>query len=327
MNRFYERIDTIDNIDTLSNAVCEEYNLGNFFNTTVIEIGYEDFNAIISTESGKYLMKVFRNSRDDEELLDCIQRTAIAGDNNLPTPKVYRNSKNEMLTVINVNNSRFRLALIDYINGLDYFNLKIKPSIEELGKIVEIASKLSKIDFKPPFIYDTWAIPSFCEEYEKKEHLLGEEEKTLVRPVYDEFKSFDYNSLPKAFVHGDMMSTNLMRDNNYKIWLIDFSVSNYTARLNEITVICDDVAMIVGNEEESLKRIKYVFDLWCEKVNATEFEINSFPLLFRVANAINVMNSTYEKITGNTSDETEMHLNVGKFGLSLNDELVKSSKC
>lgn len=326
MNRFFERIDPIDNIDLLSTAVCAEYELGSLFKTKVIEIGYEDFNAILSTDHGEYLMKVFRNERDDEEVLDCIQRTAVAGDNNVPTPKVYRNSNNEMLTVIKIGNSRFRLALIEYINGLDYFNLGTKPTTKELEKIVDIASGLSRIEFKPPFIFDAWAITSFCGEFEKKESLFDEAVLALIRPVYEEFKTFDYEALPKSYVHGDMMSTNLMRDNNGKVWLIDFSVSNYTARLNEIAVICDDVAMLVGDEEASIKRINLVFELWCEKVGATEFEINTFPLLFRVANAINVMNSTYEKINQNPSDETEMHLRAGIFGLSLDKKLSFSSQ-
>ena len=62
-----------------------------------------------------------------------------------------------------------------------------------------------------------------------------------------------------------MMSTNLMIDKNDDIWVIDFSVSNYTARLNEIVVICDDVALIPNNKEESEMRIKIAFNEWCKK--------------------------------------------------------------
>lgn len=168
MNRFFERIDKIDDINILSAQVCKEYRLGNLIETKVIEIGYEDFNAVIETETGKYLMKVFRNSRDDEEVKDCVHRTSIANLNNVPTPKVYDNSQGSNLSVINIGNSRFRLALIEYINGQNFFDLGQKPTDTELDKIVDIASKLSKVDYKPPFIYDTWAITSFCEEFEKK---------------------------------------------------------------------------------------------------------------------------------------------------------------
>lgn len=37
------------NLNILSSLVCNEYQLGNLENTYIIEIGYEDFNAIIIT--------------------------------------------------------------------------------------------------------------------------------------------------------------------------------------------------------------------------------------------------------------------------------------
>jgi len=154
-------------------------------------------------------------------------------------------------------------------------------------------------------------------EYEKKWSYLSPVYQDIIEPIYREFKKCDYKTLPKAFVHGDMMSTNLMRDSNGKIWLIDFSVSNYTTRMNEIIVICDDVAMIYGNREKSEHRIRRAFSLWCNKVRATTEERENFQLFFSVANAINVMNSSYEIRNGNTSKETKMHFEAGIFGLTL----------
>lgn len=316
-NRYYNRIDYIEDINILSSLVAKEYKLGDVIDTYVIEIGYEDFNAIISTSTGKYLMKVFRNSRSDEEVYQCINRSYIAGQNNVKTPKVYKNSKNDIVTIINYLNSRFRVSVIEYIDGNNFFDLNRKPTLEELKKIVDIGSNLNKINYKPNFIYDTWAITSFCKEFEKKKKYLEKKYLEIVKPIFNRFKNFEYDKLPKSFVHGDMMSTNLMLDKNNDIWVIDFSVSNYTARLNEIVVICDDVALILNNKEESEKRIKIAFNEWCQKINATDFEKHSFQILFDVANAINVLNPIYEIATGNDSDETKMHLNAGLFALTL----------
>lgn len=316
-NRYYNRIDYIEDINILSSLVAKEYKLGDVIDTYVIEIGYEDFNAIISTSTGKYLMKVFRNSRSDEEVYQCINRSYIAGQNNVKTPKIYKNSKNDIVTIINYLNSRFRVSVIEYIDGNNFFDLNRKPTLEELKKIVDIGSNLNKINYKPNFIYDTWAITSFCKEFEKKKKYLEKKYLEIVKPIFNRFKNFEYDKLPKSFVHGDMMSTNLMLDKNNDIWVIDFSVSNYTARLNEIVVICDDVALIPNNKEESEKRIKIAFNEWCQKINATDFEKQSFQILFDVANAINVLNPIYEIATGNDSDETKMHLNAGLFALTL----------
>ncbi len=59
------------------------------------------------------------------------------------------------------------------------------------------------------------------------------------------------------------------------------------------------------------------FERWCNKVSATQFEKDSFMMLFDVANAIKVLNPLYEIANGNDSEETKMHLNAGIFGLTL----------
>ena len=73
-----------------------------------------------------------------------------------------------------------------------------------------------------------------------------------------------------------------------------------------------------GNEVMARpKFIPIAFNEWCKKINATDFEKQSFQILFDVANAINVLNPIYEIATGNDSDKKKMHLNAGLFALTL----------
>ena len=74
--RFYERIDKIEDIGILSELVCKEYNIGNYEETKLVEIGYEDFNATITTSLGKFFMKVYNNYRTDEEVKRAIVCTS-----------------------------------------------------------------------------------------------------------------------------------------------------------------------------------------------------------------------------------------------------------
>lgn len=321
--RYSDRIDTIDDIKTLIEEVLNIYQKTSLKEYKVLEIGYEDFNVIIKTNSDNFFLKVFNNSRDDKEVKSIIERIIAAVKVGVPTPDIYKNPKtNNYLTTISINQSRFRLCLMQYIDGHDFFSLQEKPNNQELIQISQIAAKVSKTDYKPNFVYDSWAIPNFLEEFKKKEQYLKDEDLQIVRSVYDEFSKFDYNSLPKSFVHGDMMSTNMLKDKKNNIWLIDFSVSNYMARLIEVIIICGDLALIINDQEQSLKRLKIVVETWSKIVNATEFEIKSFVMLYKVANAINIMNTNFEIATGNTSDETIMHLNAGRFGMSLIKEIA-----
>jgi hypothetical protein len=193
----------------------------------------------------------------------------------------------------------------------------MKPSIDELNIVIDIAANLSRTTYNPPYVYDEWAIPNFTAEYLKKRKHLSPEYLALLEPIYLQFAKFNYELLPKSFVHGDITSTNLMKDVEGNIWLIDFSVSNFMARIIEPVIICIDLALVMENRKESQKRIDYCFNLWCKKVDATLFEKESFYLLFSVANAINILNTTYEIRNGNTSNENKMHMDQGLFGLSL----------
>lgn len=322
-NRFFDRIDKIDDIGRLSKLACREYSLGDYIDTTTIEIGYEDFNAIVTTSTGKYFMKVFRNSRDDKEVREVIERAYIAEQNGVKSPTIYKNSNDKIITNINCGSSRFRLAMMKYIDGTNFFELGRIATIEELKKIADLGSILNKIEYKPNFIYDSWAINSFTKEFEKKRQYISEEHLKLIQPIYDKFKTFNYSSLPQAFVHGDITQINLMKDKNGDFWAIDFSVSNYTTRLNEIIIICNNFAVIPGNKSESEKRIKIAFKQWAKGVHATDLEKSSFQLLFDVANAIYLVNSSYEAIMGNYSEENKMFFELGSFGLSLDVDMKK----
>ena len=45
-----DRIDKIEDIGILSRQVCKEYKLGDYLDTKIIEIGYEDFNAMMNAD-------------------------------------------------------------------------------------------------------------------------------------------------------------------------------------------------------------------------------------------------------------------------------------
>jgi len=319
MKFFTDRIGGEIDTKVLAQFVGNEYNIGKVKSAELVEIGYEDFNAVLATDKGKYFLKVFNALRTDQQCSECIERAHIADKNGVPTPKVFLNKNNEILTKLNLG-FPVRASLLEYINGKDFFSMSRKPTQKELEQIVEIASALNKIDYKPKFIYDSWAISSFDKEFEKKRPGLNKTDLGIIEPIYKKFKKFNHDELPKGFVHGDMLTTNLMLDDKNKIKVIDFSVSNWTARLNEIAVIASDVC-ITDSIDESKERIIKSFKQWCRNVGATEIEKASFSLLFSVASAIEIMNGAYEMSKGNITDETQTHYKRGKFNLGLVKEL------
>ena|GEM_PF-6905990 len=157
--------------------------------------------------------------------------------------------------VITPFNNTLTLIVMDYIRGKNYLSLGQKPSLKELESVVDMAVELSCVNYKPSYeVFDEWSILNFAGEYTRKRHLLNNTNREYVDKAYKRFERVNsiINTLPKTFVHGDITSTNLIRDVNNVNWLIDFSVSNIMPRIIEIVVICGDLAVIIGEEHESL---------------------------------------------------------------------------
>ena len=92
-----------------------------------------------------------------------------------------------------------------------------KNVIKELARQTVM---INQLDIKPDFIYDSWAIINFEQEYKKKREYVSDEYREEFDRLLNQFKELDFDKLPKGFVHGDIISTNVMLDNNSKIWII-----------------------------------------------------------------------------------------------------------
>lgn len=107
---------------------------------------------------------------------------------------------------------------------------------------------INNLNFKPNFIYDSWAIINFENEYKNKRKYLSEEQRMCFDKILNEFKKIDIAKLPKGFVHGDIISTNVMKDINNSLWIIDFAVSNYLPRIIDLAIIACNMCLIKDSE-------------------------------------------------------------------------------
>ena len=84
---------------------------------------------------------------------------------------------------------------------------------------------VNKIDYLPVLTYDSWALVNFTAELEKARKKLSKDDLKLLDKLQKEFELINIKSLPQSLVHGDLISTNIMKDKS-KIYFVDFSVAN-----------------------------------------------------------------------------------------------------
>ena len=327
MEDFKKRINLTIPLETLSKFICTNYDLGTFVENNLIEIGYEDYNYVLTTNKGKHVVKVFANHRTDKDALALAQRAEIAYNNGVSCPQILKTIDGKSLLTLDIENTKFRILVMEYINGNNFFVLKQLPNENELEIIATELAKLNSIDYKPDFIYDKWAIVNYVQEYEKNINLIDTSNKAQIDIALKLFKSCDFSKLKHGFVHGDIIETNIIKDKNGTLFFIDFSVSNYLPRIVDIAVTMCDLCLDLNDLQQSKARAKKFLDAYEKKSPLSSYEKDCLKKFIVCHQAITIIETTREKILeNNNSEENEIFMNKGKQGLKivLDNENIKN---
>jgi len=315
MEKFYKRIGYKGKIDDISLAICKDFKLGEFLSNKLILIGYEDFNFVLETTKGKYFVKIFSNFRKDEECRRYVDIMLKAVEKKVSFPKLFK-SEQSYLYITKINKTKLRLCVMEYINGKSYFSLGQKPNLDEIRYLAHQAALINSIDMKPEFVYDSWAIVNFLDEFRKKGEYLLPEDLRIIKPLIKEFEYMKIQELPHCFVHGDIIATNVMKDDNNKIWIIDFAVSNYYPRIQELAVLACNMFFDENSKLESEKNLKTALEEYQKTIQLTPRELEVLPKYIKLAHAMHILRANYEKVVEkDNSGESEYWLNQGRMGL------------
>lgn len=321
----FERINNANNIKEISEIICKSYNIGDYIKHKIKEVGYEDFNVVLYTTDGKYFVKILNKERTDEECIRLANIYYKAYNNGINVPMIYK-YKDELILTIDIENTKLRIILMEYINGTNMYELERNLTLEEIEEVAQQAAKIDRIDFNVNPYYDEWTLTNFKSEYEKKRNLICEEDKEMVDKVYKEFLNIDFEKLPKSYIHGDIMNANLIKDKE-KIWIIDFSTVNYLPRIIELVVIAYGIC-IYNDREDSIKRLNYFLNKYNEQNEITEVELELFCTILNTMGAMSLMQSSFIKANGENFIENQYWLDKGKevINLNLRKEEIKINK-
>lgn len=299
----------------ISKIICQDFNLGRFIDNKIIFIGYEDFNFSLITSKGKFFVKVYAKSRT---LNDCKRNTAImvkAQEMGVFLPKLYRSNRG-YLHICKIGKVILRMNVMDFIDGRDFFTSKNTITKNDRIKIARQAALINSIKIKPKHIYDHWAIANFKKEFKNKHRYLDNNDLLLIKPLVKEFNELKIKILPHCFVHGDIISTNVIKDKKGKIWIVDFSVGNTYPRIQELAVLVCDILFDKNNNKISERNLHEALKEYQKIIKLTSRELTSLPIYIKLAHAMHVLCATYErKVKHNYSKENEYFLGIGRLGL------------
>ncbi|MFC1617849.1 phosphotransferase [Patescibacteria group bacterium] len=315
MQKFFQRIEYSGELDDISAAICRDFDIGELVTSDLIPVGYEDFNYILETTQGKYFVKVFAKFRNDKNIRRYLDIMLKAVEQGVKFPELYKSNQG-YLHETKVAGTELKLCVMQYIDGQSYYLLKQKPNHEEIKFLAHQAALINSIDIKPEFVYDSWAIVNFKKEFVKKSKYLGKGDLDLLEPLVQVFDDIEISTLPHCFVHGDIIVTNVMKDKQGQDWIIDFSVSNYYPRIQEIAVLACNLFFDENNKSESEENLRIALAEYQKTIKLTTRELKSLPEYIKLAHAMHLLSANYEKVAEkNDSEENEYWLNQGRIGL------------
>ncbi len=315
---FNKRIGLNTKLDNISTEICKRYEIGDFVSNELITIGYEDYNYYLTTSNGKYCVKIFSKERSKEDIDNYLERIRVVANSSVSSPKPLM-INNDITLSLDFESNHYDICIFEYINGKNYFQLNQEPESDVIKELARQTAMINNIEINTNFIYDSWAIINFEEEYSKKREYLSDEYKVEFDKLLLELKTIDFNQLPKGFVHGDIISTNVMLDENKKIWIIDFAVSNYLPRIIDLAVIACNMCLVKTSREKTYEKISLLISEYNKINKLTEYELKVFGILYRLANAMHILQPEYIIKTDGDSLENQYWLNEGKIGYSFGE--------
>lgn len=308
------RLSYTGDLGSVVNRLCNAYQVGNATDFSVIEIGYEDCNVIVTTPNDKYVAKIFSKGKSTSDIsrYSIIMEKAIeAGVNHPPLLK-----STDGAVYVDTEANGISMVLMQFIEGKSFIELDRVPDLRELQVILEQAVKINSINYHPPYVVDSWAIPSIHKMFERVTQFIQADDLELVKQAMAQYNNIPANKLPHAFVHGDFTKANVLKGDDGKIYILDFSVANWYPRIQELAVISANLLHDESDSSSLRDKCKLVVEEYSKFIPLTNEErLYLYPYALAGV-AMEFMGAHQEKyINGNNTEETEFWLNLGRNGL------------
>lgn len=315
--RYFERLDYKGSLDIPLTAAADTLKLGDYESHDVILVGYEDLNVRMQTSNDStFFVKFFSKERTDKECERYVSVIRTVTEGGIHHPALYSMGDSSILRPADTG---LRLIVMEWLE--DKYRFDTNPvTDEDRLLLIEQAVKINQLNVEiagGDFVYDSWSISSFPAEFKEWNHILTPEDRALIEPVLLDYQTIEVESLPKAFVHGDLIRTNIIRNEN-GLFVFDFSVSNIYPRVQELAVLLCDVFFDASSESESKRLYNLLVTEYQKYLPLSEAELSALSTFTRVAHAMHILGAARDKHQGGGGEENDMWWNLGRAGLKMN---------
>lgn len=282
MERIFDRIGKEIDLEELSKNICITYKLGDYNKYKLILVGIDDLSYVLNTSKGRYLVKIINQEKTNEEINEFIQKSSIITRNNINVPKLIPYEEGYLFTY-EIDGLHIDLVVMEYIDGSDLYSNNEHITKADIEKLIDILIPLHKLEEKiENKEYDEYCFMKIKEDYQKTKNVLPKNIKAQVEKMIKEFDKIELEKLPKCFTHGDLISSNIIKDKNKDLWLIDFYQSGIGVRILDIVKVLNSVIDNYKYENDTEELEQYFIEEYNKRMKLTPYELEVLPILRKI---------------------------------------------
>jgi Ser/Thr protein kinase RdoA (MazF antagonist) len=305
---FDDKLDFNGDINSVLTAACRAYGVGELVGYDVIKTGYEDCNIKIKTARGRYLCKIFASYRTSAYIARhglIMQKIMSAG---IAHPRLHM-AENSYLFL----HSGLSILMMDWIDGLTFYEMGRTPDDSELNLICAQAAKINGMKFDNlPSAEDSCEVDNISDLYDDVAPFISDKhEHKIITDIVSDYKNIPFAQLPVSFVHADLIGTNIIKSDKKEIYIIDFGVARMYSRIVELAVIIGRMMIMNGcGLDENTGKVAAAYSKYSKLLDA---EIAALPKYARAATASMFLWAYHQKfVKKNNSPETNFWLNMAR---------------
>lgn len=308
MEELFERIGQEIDIEKLSKNICLSYQLGQYIKYELIFVGVDDLSYYLHTSKGKYLVKIMNKEKTTQDINRFIQKNIIINKNCVYTPKIILHNYEAVFTYY-INDVEINLIAMECIDGKDLYSINEVVRKEDIDKLINIIVPFHQMKEKIEIDdYDEYCFMKIKYDYEKTREYLPQNIRVQIEEAIKEFDKIDLEKLSKCFIHGDLISTNIMKDKSNDLWLIDFYQSGNGIRILDIVKILNSVIYNYQYDNQTDELEKYFLNKYIKEMPLSEYELEILPTIRKIDAITGIMMETYDKVKGKDSTENQYWL-------------------
>jgi len=314
-----ERIGFRGNLAPVYREIGALYNLGEIQSGRVILTGYEDFNVVLeSTDGRKYFAKFFSHLRTASECTVIVETTNELIKKGVRHPYFLKNAQGFYITTLSLAEADLIFTLMDFLPGVTLYESAQSFSEKDLLFLAQQTAIIAQSEVQGLAKMNEWSAFHLSERYAESSSLLLSSDRALVEESLEMLRLESFNELPRSSIHGDLYSTNIMRDSTDELALLDFCRIAQYPRIQEIAVLfCEELvrtkSWIIFSEKMQFflnEYEKYITLLEQEKITLTAYLKATYIMLILGASA-------YSSQGGSHNEENLYWLETGRKGLHL----------